>query len=1143
MRKKLISLILTAVMMISLIPVVAVAEEYSVETLLYSENFESYTVGTKPQMDVYESTSSIAVAAVGSTKALHIKNINGISNATVEKKIDRIEKKPVDVTVKFMQTQTGSSNNKVIELRDGDKGFAVYANAGAFYMGEKKLCDYPANKWQTVKLKIDFYKSLVDVYVNGSLVAEDVAIETVGADKLVFSASQSPGFYIDDISVKSTQTVSEMYIDGNDTLVIPRNGENEYKFSAYCKDENGERITVSNIDWLYSPADYQGITVAETDGGVLIKVESAVSEGAITVTASLDGGAYSKIKTVHLKKVAPTDIRIDGDSRIAGENGKTYRYGYEVAMNDQNGETVENYGDFTWSMNGLNGYTVPSYITLDSDSGIITVTAETPFREFIELKAVSNENPDVWQKKKVLVTDFDSLIYDNMRYDAVKTHIDNVMEYAKDPYDDTPLLTDVINLNAKAPGAVIIKTGEPIITSNISVQSTLMRSMVNLSNFENDDTYRQKVKDIYEYTMDISPEHYLIEGGHMAVDLKTKSNNPNSQSTQGLHETKGGFTYWTPLFWVDYDRAEILIKALFSGHSGMESGGVSAKNMQLARHWYTGKSSITAENADVFWSDTSLYDWDRRGAVLELDIVNFLITYGEMFALLAQYYEAAATQEEKDEILAWADIIYSSLDQTGYDPLTGEYTGMFNETNGSKYKPDWSNIYDTWGKYGRHWYDLSNKSSSMVPGDRFLTNTVIGDRDIRPVSEGGEGFGPSSDGKSWVNTHYDPDPYKGVNEENWMYFLEPYMFTRENSCITSVGPGLFLLCDALPEDSPLKNKIIEKYTNSIYNYLNLRYNWSTSHFDAKMSWGLDVTDWRYPHFGYYASEGSKINGKVPENALIQPLAMLVYEAVELAERTDLNETATNTYPDKKRKEQLMEQAEYIWSVLRNLCKVNFMLGDIGDPFNGIPADVNLATTSTSVDILQGVLRIYQLYNDESFLKLASNIANNIMATQYNAGTELFGQGPILITTANRILPIFLELEAVLLDDYDRLIEADLYSLPAYYWDVEYITDHGVKTNGIFLEQLGTISEPGVKQQMLLIEDPFTMKVGESRKITYSVLPYDAPTGVLWNVSDPEIADISTSGVITAHKSGTVDICCVSSSVKGLKSKTITVTVK
>ena len=310
-----------------------------------------------------------------------------------------------------------------------------------------------------------------------------------------------------------------------------------------------------------------------------------------------------------------------------------------------------------------------------------------------------------------------------------------------------------------------------------------------------------------------------------------------------------------------------------------------------------------------------------------------------------------------------------------------------------------------------------------------------------------------------------------------------------------------------------------------------------------MSWGLDVTNWKYPHFGYYASEGATIKGKTPEIELIQPLAMLVHEAVELAERTDPNEAATNTYPDKKRKEQLMEQAEYIWSVLRNLCKVNFMLGDIGDPFNGIPADVNLATTSTNVSMLQGVLRIYQLYNDESFLKLACNIANNIMASQYDTGVGIFTQGPILTTTMNKILPIFLELEAILLDDYDNLIEAELYSIPAYYWDVEYLTDHNVQSGAIILEQLDTISEPDIKQQMLLIEEPFIMSVGESRKITYSVLPYDAPTGVLWDVSDPEIADISTSGVITAHKSGTVDIRCVSSSVKGLSSETITVTIE
>ena len=466
MTKKIISLILSVVMMVSLVPSTVMAASYSVETLLYAEDFESYEVGAKPQMDVYESTSNIAVAKIGATKALHIKNINGTSNAAVEKKIDRIENKPVDVTVKFMQTQTGSSKNKVIELCDGNAGFAVYANAGKLYIGETELCDYLANKWQTIEIKIDFYNALLDVYVNGLLKADNVAIETKGIDKLAVSASQSPGFYIDDISVKSSQTVSEMHIDGVEAAVIPRNGENEYKFSVFCKDENGEKITVSNIDWTYLPADYQGITATETADGFLIKIASDAPEGEIALTASLDGGAYSESKTVRLEKVSATDIRVDGAVRIAGENGRTYKYGYEVVMNDQNGDAVDNYGDFVWSMTGLDDYEIPSYISLDANTGIITVTADTPYREFLEIKATSIDTPDVWTKKKILITDHDSLTLDNMRYDAVKTHIDNVMQYAKDPYDDTPLLTDLINPTAKAPAATLLANGELEISSN-----------------------------------------------------------------------------------------------------------------------------------------------------------------------------------------------------------------------------------------------------------------------------------------------------------------------------------------------------------------------------------------------------------------------------------------------------------------------------------------------------------------------------------------------------------------------------------------------------------------------------------------------------------------------------------------------------
>ena len=83
----------------------------------------------------------------------------------------------------------------------------------------------------------------------------------------------------------------------------------------------------------------------------------------------------------------------------------------------------------------------------------------------------------------------------------------------------------------------------------------------------------------------------------------------------------------------------------------------------------------------------------------------------------------------------------------------------------------------------------------------------------------------------------------------------------------------------------------------------------------------------------------------------------------------------------------------------------------------------------------------------------------------------------------------------------------------------------------------------MKQSSLIIEDDFSMQIGESRQIKYKVLPYDADTGVLWDVSDPEIADISSSGIIKAKRSGTVKVRCVSSSVKGLSSETITVTIE
>ncbi|MBR1969499.1 MAG: Ig-like domain-containing protein [Clostridia bacterium] len=1141
MKKRVLSLLLSLTFLLTSFTIVPFAEEDIIRATLYSENFERYNVGDKPDMEVYDSLGKIYVDTIGASKVLHIENVNGLSLSTVEKRIERIEEKTVCVSVSFMQTQSGSSGNTVLQLFDGENKLTILAQNGAFYFNDIKLSDYVSNKWYKLTLVVNLQTSKFEIFINSSKVLENENTELTAISGIGFVAKESPGFYIDNILVDTEQVFSEISIDGVSSAVIPRNGDNTYTFSACIKDSSELAIPISDVSWTWEPRNYPNVEITEKDNKLIVNVSSQAQSGTLIVTASVLGGKYTKSKEITVESVSAEELEIIGEPRIAGSSKADYVYNYDVVMKDQNGDILNDFGEFVWSIWGLNGYEIPDSITVNSSNGDITVTSETPYREFIKLKATSVENNAVWAEKKILVTDLQSYVLDNYRYNAAKSHVDNALKYAKDPFDDSPLISDFIYVPALEPGSLPLKNGEKLISHNIGTMSSFLRSMINLSNFENDDSYRQRVYDIYKYNMDIATEPtYLYEGGHMEVDLSIKRPN-DYRMTDNLYiqETKGGTIYRSPMFEVDYDRAALLAKCCFVGHAGFYDTAARWNHLQISRHWGVKTQALTPTSVEQWWNDTSLYDKNRKGAVIGVSECQFLVGYSEMFTLFAEYFKAARTPEEKEQILKWGELLYSSLDQTGYDPLTGKYTGMFNETNGSQHS--WTKIYNVWEVYGRHWYDEGKVVSA---GDRLFSNVILGDRDLRPVSEGGEGFGPSSDGKSWVNTHYDSDPYKGVNEENWMHFLEPYMFTRENSCITSMG-GLFDFIDVLDDNSELKTSIIEKYTNSIYNYLNLRYDSQNSQFKAMMSWGLDVTGWEYPHAGYYRNMGSSIfNSKMPEVELLVPLARLSREAITLAENTEEDIAATNTYPENKRKAQLEEQAEYIWSVLRSICKKSYQIGDIGDPFNNIPPELDFATTAYSTALVEGMMCLYQIYEHEDFLKMAQVIANNIASSRFSEAAGIFMSNDTLLAATGAIeVQTFLKLEALLLDDFDNLIEANSYGSQIQYWDPTYVVENGTEGDKLPFAYLTVLTEPEVQQTALIIEEPFTMNVGESRKIEVTVLPYDAGTGVLWDVSNPEIADISTDGVIKAKRTGTVEIRCVSSSVKSLSSDTITITVE
>lgn len=1126
-----------------MLPATSLADDNLIKALIYSDDFEFYEEGEKPNLDTYDSAGEIFVDKIGTSKVLHIKNINGVSVTTAEKKISRIENKKVITTVKFMQTQVGSSKNIVLSIFDVDSSLSIFADKGKFYLDTTELCPYVANKWYTFILVVDLLNSSVDLYLDGEKIAEGIPSLLGGIDKISFSATQSPGFYIDDIKIETEQFPSKIYIDGVNKVAIPKSGKTTYTFSAYLTDSNNIDIPLSEVNWNCS--HHSGVTVILDKNNLTLEVGSDSEPGTIEIKAStLDGSFFATI-IVNVEQVAADEFRIVGESRIAGSSGEARTYSYGIQLKDQNGEAIEDFGEFTWSLSGVDGYDFSEYMSLDEKTGSITVSADTPYREFIMLKATSLDDPSVWQEKKILVTDKDSYLLDNYRYNAVKTHIDNVLLYAKDPYDDSPLIANLINVDAMQPGAYVMGNGVPLIGHNIGAMSSLMRSMINLSNFENDESYRKKVYDIYAYNMEITKDHptYMYEGGHMEVDLKTKGLNSYQMTRAGMiNEIKGGSILRAPAFDIDYERAVLWCKATFIGHAKFDNEA-NWKNLIPSRHWETDGHSLTEQDIDRFWNDTESYNWERKGAATGTEGAAFPVTYMELLLLLSEYYDAAKTEEEKEEIRGWADKLYSSLDQTGYNPLTGEYTGMWNIQNSSYYEDDWSNIYDLWEeKGGRHWYDV-DKSLGTTYNDRWFQNVILGDRDIRPVSEGGEGFGGSSDGKSWVNMYYDEDPNKGVNESNWMFFLEPYMMSRDTAMINNSAE----MCDFLARldvGDKLRSKVVEKMTNGIYNYLNLRYDYKNSNFRAKMSWGLDITGWRLPHGGYYGKEGAYVQAKMPDSNIFSSIPVIIDFALKEYEATDEAEFAVYTNPENNKKEQLKEQIDSIWEIFRDLSKKNFELGDIGNPFTGEKPDLNFATTSTAEKFLKGFVWLYQTFGDEDYLKMAQIIANNIVSSKYDEGVGLFSNsGAFVASTATTYTYAFLLLESVLLDDYENLMEEKTYTRQDVFDDFYYLTENGKVDNGVTTAYFSAISEPSVKQFAILIEEPFSMQVGESRKISYNVLPYDASSTVLWEVSDPEIADISTSGIIKAKRTGTVKVRCVSSSVKGLSSETITVTIE
>ncbi len=108
--------------------------------------------------------------------------------------------------------------------------------------------------------------------------------------------------------------------------------------------------------------------------------------------------------------------------------------------------------------------------------------------------------------------------------DGVRTHVDAVLEHARDDYGDehTPLLVDALEATTRTGVAYDGRDVAHGHLSNVALQQSFLRALVGLSEVTDDGTYRSRADDIVSWTFDHATDDagLVYWGGHAAYDLE-----------------------------------------------------------------------------------------------------------------------------------------------------------------------------------------------------------------------------------------------------------------------------------------------------------------------------------------------------------------------------------------------------------------------------------------------------------------------------------------------------------------------------------------------------------------------------------------------------------------------------------------------
>ena len=980
--KKVISLVLTVALLLTLVPQITIAESEG-----FYENFESMTEGSTPKSDAYDlqclsGTGSILTEKHGDNKCAAIKNYDEGTYVMLKSSFADL-KGAISAGADFCQHSTKSNGNVIIRLMQNDiigcsvetvDGDIVYKHAE-----EDKVIvsDYQLDVVYSIKLEISITTGLVDIYVNDELACQDAGMLNAftALNEFRTFTTTAPGFDIDNIYVRPSTVVASSEISGSDVLSVPPAGKTQkYTYSAKAFSDAGDVITSAGFEWTVTPNDGKVVlnTIDEKSTELVVSGD-VVPETQYTLRAKTSGTTVVTEKTLTVKTAVFDKIEIRGKGSLSLELARVGdEYEYTADIYDEFGNKMDN-EEVVWELSGE----ASNCFSLNSETGVMTVEKTGNIVADIAIKASLKADPSKNAVRKISLIDVTSYINDETRRMAIKTYMDTALEYGKDIYNGTPRIADGINRDGE-PIKWRTANRDEIPTADIGNLWELLRTMIAYSDTVGDPFYKERAYELYRYTLehDISDNGLLYWGSHRAIDLRTGEATPND-AVLGIgryHEIEEKDMYFTPFYEIDPEKTAEIVRTIWMGHILEEQD--ENKN---PIGWLTLNFNRHANYTKEINEDLKKKTWDNVDAYDDNYYLNDpfyrVKAGGSPFFLAASEYISAAVElyeRQNDETaLLWAKRLAYR-----FANLADKKTGVMPKLSSTPYgAPD---IVDENGKLSFNtrpkWVDSYTRLPSGMGSKKY------GDQVYVQFAQGMEDAG-LLDGYN-VEDHIplpaDPvlrqaiidDGAKGLILDMYYYRNWPWPYGRSMFAVLE-------LIDALGLESTEDEgfDLFAKWMRGYKSYIDFAYA-GDSKISVSFASGVKLDGYVTTVPGSESNKGSVLDKTEIGLETVLPAV----RALSMLERFDPSTVIFAGNEVVSEPMTVKDVEDTLWGFINAMADAH-ELGHLGAgrPSEGLlDPEPDYNTTCDDANGLNTIIELYRLTGNEKYLKLARVVANNII---------------------------------------------------------------------------------------------------------------------------------------------------------------------